>query len=90
MIRLILELDEDQETLLLGAMTKAATQAWHASVHTDLEPGLHGSQPPDGEDWATFWSKELAAAEGILAQLPCGALRWWREHLHDDDEGEDQ
>ena len=79
-MKLILDLDENQEQFLYVAIATAADAAWNASIDIDLS---------HEEDHTGPWTLDLAAAEAILAQLPNGALRLWREHLHDNGEDEE-
>jgi hypothetical protein len=87
-MRLVLDLDEDQEEFLCFAVATAASAAWEASVAIDLEPCDH----EDHEDCGVGARRDLAAAEAVLAQLPGGALRRWREMLSEtgDDDGGDE
>lgn len=83
MMKILLELDERQELFLVNVIVDAARLAWEASVDGDLDPcPIHGPQN------AEFWNEELAAAEGVLAQLPGGAMALYRSVCAQKDEHE--
>jgi hypothetical protein len=88
MIRLILELTDEQELFLDFAVSEMATLAWEHSVRAELEPC---ERHPDGSCAASA-AEDVVAAEAILAQLPGGALARWRASLSEhgvDDDGEE-
>jgi len=93
MIRIILELTEDQEDLLEFAVGDWGRSAWRYTVDNDLDPESYRHTGEDGEvdpaEQLKFASRDVAAAEAILSQLPARALQRWRNSLSDAGVGDD-
>ena len=93
-MRIILDLDEDQEMLLVTAVMDAGTAAWEQVMHYEL--CVECGQEDHKKD-LDYWQKRFAAAEGLLKQFPASAIHQFREELHsglevhitDDDEEEE-
>jgi hypothetical protein len=77
-MKMVLELNADQETFVVIALMDAARMAWNASMHGQLDP-----EPCEehGEECNKFWNNELSTAVSVLEQFPSGVMACWRESL---------
>jgi hypothetical protein len=73
-LKIMLELDADQENFVVLALMDAATQAWNTAIDGDLEDG-------HSDECKEFWRKQLAIAESVLGQFSAQVMDSWRHML---------